>query len=78
MSDTEKQKFFGYVNRWGRIVVKLYDPTEEIMALESPSVFRVFRFIEAYTQYEAEREAERRNKAGEGMITEAGRQEGLK
>jgi hypothetical protein len=74
----EKRQWFGYLNRWGRIVVEPYDIVSQTDAMKSPSVFKTFNFIEAETQYEAECEAKRRNESGEGLVTFAGQQAGLK
>lgn len=73
-----KHNYFGYLNRWGRLVVENYDVEKEIEAMNSPSVFKVFRFIEASNMDEAISIAGRRLQQGEGFVTHAGHQEGIK
>jgi hypothetical protein len=61
--------FLGYVNRWGRVVVKPFNMADQIDAMGSPSVVAVMPGIEALTYDEALSEANRRVKAGEVVKT---------
>lgn len=73
-----KRQYFAYLNRWGRLVIEPADLNKETEALQSPSVFKVFRFIEAESFEEAISEAGRRLQVGEGMVTFAGLEAGIK